>query len=599
MFHNVAYVRTVKKEKSRIMGLKIIKQGESIRPSWYAQYRSGDKWRTINLRVKIHGTPPASLSLADSGDEVFERSRAKATEKLREFVEQLKKYESDGGSMPALLKDAELKRSSRLSLVDLPSNEEIRLRQLFDHDASERDKQHLNEKIYLRKLVYSRFADFAAARKPAVTNLRQLTTAVINDYFTDLKAHYSRAVVAKHLHLIESAWKRYTPTGLKSPFGDTPDLLKKLAKDNPAIPRRPLTKAEVTAVWNTAQELDAATDSPLKLRPLAITAACTGMRIGDCCNLKWSDVKLDATPIPLITVKTAKTGSNVTIPIFDELLAILTDLDTRRDCRDVYVFPAAHKQYTSNPDNLFKRGKRLFARAIFLGHDEPEEIAAKPSKTPQEIISLIRRSNTTDKRKERLEGIYTRYVIGGESYKKIATAYGITKGQVSEVLHSIEKLTDSKIRIGGNTIGGIGLSGLVEKTRQAHAKAGKQSSIYGWHSLRASFVVFAFSKGIQEEIVAKIVGHSTVQTTRNYFNPTEKNAADIFAHYMGGSLLAQNAPQALVNAPGSLPAPDAANDTPATPDAPQTAPAANLDALKAQLAALPPEQRQSLLAALK
>ncbi len=49
MFHNVAYVRTVKKEKSRIMGLKIIKQGEGIRPSWYAQYRSGDKWRTINL----------------------------------------------------------------------------------------------------------------------------------------------------------------------------------------------------------------------------------------------------------------------------------------------------------------------------------------------------------------------------------------------------------------------------------------------------------------------------------------------------------------------------------------------------------------------
>ena len=143
------------------------------------------------------------------------------------------------------------------------------------------------------------------------------------------------------------------------------------------------------------------------------------------------------------------------------------------------------------------------------------------------------------------------------------------------------------------------MSACLDKTRKAHAKGGRKSSIYGWHSLRATFVVLALSRRIPEEVVAKIVGHATVDMTRRYFNPTEKNAADIFANYMGGSLLAQNAPQALVNAPGSLPAPGTANATPTTQDAPQTAPATNLDALKAQLAALPPEQRQFLLAALK
>ena len=87
--------------------------------------------------------------------------------------------------------------------------------------------------------------------------------------------------------------------------------------------------------------------------------------------------------------------------------------------------------------------------------------------------------------------------------------------------------------------------------------------------------------------------------TRRYFNPTEKNAADSFAHYMGNILLVQNAPQALVNAPGLLPAPNTANNALATGNAPQTAPAANLDALKAQLAALPKKQRQALLATLQ
>ena len=87
--------------------------------------------------------------------------------------------------------------------------------------------------------------------------------------------------------------------------------------------------------------------------------------------------------------------------------------------------------------------------------------------------------------------------------------------------------------------------------------------------------------------------------TRRYFSPTDKNAADIFAHYMGNSLLVQNAPQTLVNALGPLPASDTANDALATGVAPQAAPAANLDALKAQLAALPKKQRQALLATLQ
>lgn len=582
------------------MGLKLIKQGDGIRPTWYAKYRDVDGWKAINLRVKVHGKPPTSLNLKDPedlGDGAFQRSKATAENKLNEFIDQLKKH-MEGGPIPTLLKELEAKKSAQWTLAALATNEELRLRKLYKDDGNSREARLLEEKINLRRRVYNNFAAFMAKHYPHVQTLRKISTSHINDYFGSLSSHYSRGETGKHLHLLESAWKRYTPSGLKSPFGDVPELLQKFAKDNPSIPRRPLTTSEVAALWKTAKALDAANDTPLKFYPLAVTAACTGMRIGDCCNLKWSSVRLDAKPHPLITVKTSKTGQTVTLPIFDELLSVLTDLDAHRDCRDEYVFPAAHDQYTKDVGAIVKRGKRLFARALFA--DTPEEVAEKPSYSPQATIAIIRAVpcdiNRTAEWKERVIDCYTRHIVKGESYGMISKSLGISKGQVSSYIATVEKLTGDRIRNGGNTVGGM--TSLMEKTKAAHAKSGRKSSIYGWHSLRATFVVLALSRGIPEEVVAKIVGHATVDMTRRYFNPTEKNAADIFAHYMGNSLLVQNAPQALVNAPGLLPAPDTANDAVATGDAPQATPAANLDALKAQLAALPKKERQALLATL-
>lgn len=583
------------------MGLKLIKQGDGIRPTWYAKYKDGNSWKTINLRVKVHGKPPKSLNLKDPddlGDGAFQRSKATAENKLNEFIDQLKKH-MEGGPTPTLLKELEAKKSAKHTLAALSDIEELRLRQLYKDETDSREKRLLKEKINLRRRVYNGFATFMTERYPKVSTLSKLSTAIIDDYFGYLSAQYSKSVTGKHLHLIKSAWERYTPTGTKSPFGDVPELLRKFAKSNPSIPRRPLTASDVAALWKTAKAHDATYDTPLKLHPLAVTASCTGMRIGDCCNLKWSNVHLDAKPNPLITVTTAKTGQTVTLPIFKELLAVLSELDTHRDCRDEFVFPTAHARYEKDADAIFKKGKRLFARTLFA--DAPEEIAEKPSHSPQATIAIIRAvpcdHNRTAEWKERVIDIYTRHIVKGESYGMISKSLGISKGQVSSYIATVERLTGDRIRNGGNTVGGM--TSLIEKTKAAHAKSGRKSSIYGWHSLRASFVVFALGKGIPKEIVAKIVGHSTVETTLRYFNPTEKNAADIFANYMGESLLSQNAPQALVNAPGLLPAPDATNASPATPDAPQNAPAANLDALKAQLASLPPEQRQSILATLK
>jgi hypothetical protein len=53
---------------------------------WHALFKSNGRRKTINLKVRIEGTRPESIS--DPGGDAFERSRAKATEAHDQFLQQ-------------------------------------------------------------------------------------------------------------------------------------------------------------------------------------------------------------------------------------------------------------------------------------------------------------------------------------------------------------------------------------------------------------------------------------------------------------------------------------------------------------------------------
>ena len=63
------------------------------------------------------------------------------------------------------------------------------------------------------------------------------------------------------------------------------------------------------------------------------------------------------------------------------------------------------------------------------------------------------------------------------------------------------------------------------------------SPLYGWHSLRATFVVLAVEAGVPLPDVQKIVGHSTAEMTMQYFNPTAKHTAERVKRQMRGTVL--------------------------------------------------------------
>lgn len=107
------------------------------------------------------------------------------------------------------------------------------------------------------------------------------------------------------------------------------------------VKREIFTEKEIQKIINGSDEMISA---------IMRTALYTGLREGDICTMKWSDIDFNSGFI----VKTMnKTQKQVVIPIldFDFLLA----LKEKSNCE--YVFPEAHKMYVENPYGLSYRIK--------------------------------------------------------------------------------------------------------------------------------------------------------------------------------------------------------------------------------------------------
>lgn len=133
-----------------------------------------------------------------------------------------------------------------------------------------------------------------------------------------------------------------------------------LLKDDAGLQTNPFTS--VLKLDVKAETRDAFTPEELKLiydnlddftRPLFMMAVWTGLREGDICTLKWSEVDLVRR---LITRRTRKTKVEVQIPISNQLYGLLTATPRTES---EFVFPKHAEMYLSNPDGVSYRVKRF------------------------------------------------------------------------------------------------------------------------------------------------------------------------------------------------------------------------------------------------
>jgi hypothetical protein len=177
------------------------------------------------------------------------------------------------------------------------------------------------------------------------------------------------------------------------------------------------------------------------IRPVIVTGMCTAMRRGDCCLLKWKDVDLKE---GFITVKTAKTGETVNIPMFPMLRE---ELERARAAtgRKGHCFPQAAEMYSTNPDGITWRVKQILTRA--LGPKAVDEDRLLPAVSPDEARSLglayIDSLGDTPKA-ARMREVFNAYT-DGRTLDEVMTATGASRGAVSGYLNELERETGCSI----------------------------------------------------------------------------------------------------------------------------------------------------------
>lgn len=176
-----------------------------------------------------------------------------------------------------------------------------------------------------------------------------------------------------HLGILRPAFDNFLPVGATNPFRAGKQGKRRTAAEQSgdSIHRRPFTPDELGALVNAAKD-DAF------MGGLLTAALCTGMRRGDVCRLKWTDVDLTG---GMLAVKTAKTGAQVEIPIFRPLRAVFED---RKGKGSVYVFPEAARMLEENPDGLTWRFKKLVVKAL-----EKQQAPALPSVRAVDVEAVV------------------------------------------------------------------------------------------------------------------------------------------------------------------------------------------------------------------
>ncbi len=466
------------------MGLEIRKSSRW----WYATFVVDGRKSIINLGVAITGKRPPKRTML--GDDEFERSRGRAQEAYRVLE---RKMREDRTGEKSLKKLAEMKTGQPVSfpkLADLPALwEAIPRRKAPDPVYARGCKQRL-----------AAFADFATRCQRGVRDFVEVKPDTAKAF---MAAEERRGVAPKTwndiLKLLRATFKHLHPhlNDGSNPFHGI------VTKATETVNREPFTVEEMKAI------LEACADDDF-IRPVIVTGMCTAMRRGDCCLLKWKDVDHKE---GFITVKTAKTGETVDIPMFPMLRDELAKARAKAG-KSKFCFPEAADMYRNNPDGITWRVKQVLARALERkAVDEGRLLpAASPDETRSRGLAHIDSLGDTPKA-ARMREIFTAY-MDGQGINEVMASTGASRGSVSGHLNEIESA------IGCAVVRGKRVSPKTDTLQAERENGQRKASVRDFHSFRVTWITLALAAGVPLELVQRVTGHRTVEVVmKHYFRP--------------------------------------------------------------------------------
>ena len=337
-----------------------------------------------------------------------------------------------------------------------------------------------------------------------------MTRKTVEGFADHLREDLAPATSRRKLRLLKGAFSRALPIGARNPFDPLPWV--RGAGAGEEVHRRPLTPEELARLFETARR-DAF------LFPLVTAAACTGMRRGDVCRLRWDAVNLAE---GFLAVRTEKTGERVEIPILEPLPAVLETAQANRKPGAIYVWPQAAQMIEKTPNILTRMFKKLAVEAFTVVPPVPQ-LPAAPAVDRVKLADVL---PTVEKallaglpggaRRIRVLDNVRRYARG-ETVRGIEKETGRSRGQISEDLHMAEKLGGLHFMPDVPRVAIRTEVAIADATRQARPHGRRAASIIDWPCLRTTFVTIALSKGVPMELVRLVTGHRTVEVVMKYY----------------------------------------------------------------------------------
>ncbi|MFA5343481.1 MAG: tyrosine-type recombinase/integrase [Kiritimatiellia bacterium] len=488
------------------MSLMLRRQRDGkLRPYWYGEYtESNGARKVINLDVMWSGTPPESLR--GQGDGAFERSRKKASDALARFVEEARHKGRVETLAERLIESKTGSAPEHVELVDMLNK--CMARDTYSEGYTSQCKA-----------IFGRFLAFMRERNPKARLAYQVRASDAEAFVNALRVTMSPATLSAYVGILRPAFSRYLPPGAVNPFWNAKRGKAKAngANREGSIHRKPFTAEQLRALLDTARDDGF-------MYPLIVTAACTGMRRGDVCKLKWSAVDLAG---GMVEAQASKTGEPVEVPIFAPLRAVLEE---RKGKGGELVFPEAARMLRENADGLSYRFKVLVAKAL---DTEPQKTMPTPIPAAEiEVkgVAAITAKIPEGARRDRVLDTFKRYAAG-QSVRQIADSTKRPKGTISYDLHMIAKWIGKPFVRSAQTPSVKQAIARITRIRREHGQ--KSASIYDWHALRTTFVTLALSAGVPMELVRRVTGHTTVDIVlRHYFRP----GRDTFKSALVGAL---------------------------------------------------------------
>ena len=460
---------------------------------WYGRQMIRGHRRLINTGVLIKGQRPTEDD--PDGDEVFRASRTEAVNE----VERIRARSLQKAQTEDILQAIHEARTGR-------KVGSVLIGQIFAKwKALPRRRALAPAYVAWAEGVFKRFAEFLSGLTPACQEMSDVATETAIAF---LDAEQARGITPHTwnsiLSLLKSAFAHLRKAaGMPdNPFDDIP------TKVEDPIHRRPFSPDDLKLL------LDAARGDSF-MCPLIVTGMCTAMRRGDVCRLRWADVDLKNR---FITVKTAKTGARVSIPMFP----MLYDELHSQPRLSPFVFPEAEETYRKRPDTLNRRFMQFFRTAGYYNPDQNTAHLALPTQTlpgdwKDSATAKLRAAPLSEKRKALLLQVLGLYAAG-VVIPRIAEQLAMSKGSVSYNLHHLEQLA------------GHAIVRRASKDKPAaphredmHLKAEgarRSVSVRGFHSFRTTWVTLALTAGVPIDLVRKVTGHRTADIVfANYFQP--------------------------------------------------------------------------------